>query len=309
MATSEKVQEMAMEFECRSFELLRDLCGPNDSFLHLFENAFQAGIHITKNNSFRITGKECGLVHSLLESLRTGVVTAQRIQTMIDAEKAKAFQSKPLVFKAAGHVYCSKTPDQHTYMQNLMDHRINFGTGPAGTGKTALPTAYAAQLLLDEEITRIVIVRPAMEAGEKLGFLPGNLEAKMGPFARPVIDELQEIFGAEKLDKYLETGDVEITALAYMRGRTLKNAYVIWDEFQNATVMQAKMAITRLGHNARFTFTGDPSQCDLPKHIPSGLTYLRDCLDKDELKENIAFTDMQGSVRDELLDKITPYLI
>jgi len=164
-----------------------------------------------------------------------------------------------------------RSPTQAAYIQSISDYELVFGLGPAGTGKTYLAVAKAVEFLIRGEVDRIVLSRPAVEAGESLGFLPGDLRDKVDPYLRPLYDALHDMLPAQQVEKRLETGEIEVAPLAFMRGRTLSNAFVILDEAQNATSVQMKMFLTRLGENARMVVTGDLSQVDLPRGTRSGL--------------------------------------
>ena len=165
----------------------------------------------------------------------------------------------------------ARTPAQDAYIRALRRHALVFGVGPAGTGKTWLAVAHAVQMFERKEADRIIISRPAVEAGERLGFLPGDMREKVDPYLRPIYDALYDLMDARTVERALETGEIEIAPLAFMRGRTLSNAAVILDEAQNTTSMQMKMFLTRLGENSRMIVTGDPSQVDLPPGQRSGL--------------------------------------
>ena len=164
-----------------------------------------------------------------------------------------------------------RSPMQASYLRALRDHDLVFALGPAGTGKTYLAVAQAVAMLIEGRVERIVLSRPAVEAGENLGFLPGDLREKIDPYLRPLYDALHDMMPGDKVRRYLEAGDIEVAPLAFMRGRTLSNAYVILDEAQNTSTVQMKMCLTRLGENSRMTVTGDLSQIDLPKGVLSGL--------------------------------------
>lgn len=170
-----------------------------------------------------------------------------------------------------GKVVRPKTIGQQLYVEAIRQHTVVFGIGPAGTGKTYLAMAMAVQALKNHEVERIILTRPAVEAGEKLGFLPGDLESKVDPYLRPLLDALQEFLGMEAVDKYRERGHIEIAPLAYMRGRTLSASYIILDEAQNTTYEQMKMFLTRFGHGSKVVVTGDETQVDLPRGQRSGL--------------------------------------
>jgi phosphate starvation-inducible PhoH-like protein len=197
----------------------------------------------------------------------------------------------------------ARTAGQDAYIRALKRQTLVFGTGPAGTGKTWLAVAHAVALFERKEVDRIILSRPAVEAGERLGFLPGDLREKVDPYLRPVYDALYDLMDARIVERALQTGEFEIAPLAFMRGRTLSNAAVILDEAQNTTSMQMKMFLTRLGENSRMIITGDPSQVDLPSGQISGLTEALGLLARVEGIEHVAFTH-HDVVRHELVGRI-----
>tara|TARA_B100001250_G_scaffold354490_1_gene328383 strand:+ start:2121 stop:3080 length:960 start_codon:yes stop_codon:yes gene_type:complete len=193
--------------------------------------------------------------------------------------------------------------NQRAYIENIQKYEINFGIGPAGTGKTYLAVAAAVDGLLNEKVDRIILVRPAVEAGEKLGFLPGDLSQKVDPYLRPLYDALYEMLGIDKTEKFLMKGIVEIAPLAYMRGRTLNNSFVIVDESQNTTKEQMKMVLTRMGFGSHLVINGDLTQIDLPKQIKSGLSHAIEVV---RGTDGIGFTEFSSKdvVRHPLVKKI-----
>jgi phosphate starvation-inducible PhoH-like protein len=197
----------------------------------------------------------------------------------------------------------ARTAGQDAYIRALNRNTMVFGTGPAGTGKTWLAVAHAIALFERKEIDRIILSRPAVEAGERLGFLPGDMREKVDPYLRPIYDALYDLMDARIVERALQTGEIEIAPLAFMRGRTLSNAAVILDEAQNTTTMQMKMFLTRLGENSRMIVTGDPSQIDLPAGQTSGLSEAVRLLARVEAIEHVAFT-RQDVVRHELVGRI-----
>jgi len=196
-----------------------------------------------------------------------------------------------------------RTPNQRLYVQHILSHDLSFGIGPAGTGKTYLAVACAVDALEREQVKRIVLTRPAVEAGERLGFLPGDLAQKVDPYLKPLYDALYDLMGFERVHRALERQSIEIAPLAYMRGRTLNHAFIILDEAQNTTAEQMKMFLTRLGFGSRAVVTGDPTQIDLPKGSVSGLINARRILDQ---VKGIAFTEFDSSdvVRHPLVGRI-----
>jgi phosphate starvation-inducible PhoH-like protein len=197
----------------------------------------------------------------------------------------------------------ARTPGQDAYVRALKRWTLVFGTGPAGTGKTWLAVAYAVQLFERKEVDRIILSRPAVEAGERLGFLPGDMREKVDPYLRPIYDALFDMMDARIVERALQTGEIEIAPLAFMRGRTLSNAVVILDEAQNTTMMQMKMFLTRLGENSRMVVTGDPSQVDLPAGQRSGLIEAVRLLADVEGIGHVAFTQ-EDVVRNDLVARI-----
>src|SRR6185295_1060728 len=196
-----------------------------------------------------------------------------------------------------------KTVGKKKYLEAIRQHDVTFGIGPAGTGKTYLGMAMAAQALKDEKVSRIILTRPAVEAGEALGFLPGDLYEKIAPYLRPLHDALHDMLPAEEIQKHMERGTIEVAPLAYMRGRTLNGAFIILDEAQNCTAEQMFMFLTRLGHGSKAVITGDPTQIDLPQHKKSGLIEAAQALSKVEGIAMIRF-EKRDVVRHALVQRI-----
>jgi len=209
----------------------------------------------------------------------------------------------PRVIRTRKSLIAPRSPGQAHYIDMLDRYELVLGLGPAGTGKTYLAVAKAVSLLIDGEVDRIILSRPAVEAGERLGFLPGDLREKVDPYLQPLYDALYDMLPAEQVTKRLDIGEIEIAPLAFMRGRTLSNAFVILDEAQNTSPMQMKMFLTRLGDHSRMVVTGDLSQVDLPKGVPSGLTDAIDILDRIEGVAFVHFTDADV-VRHPLVSRI-----
>ena len=218
-------------------------------------------------------------------------------------EEYSDLQKNVLARTKKGEVIRAKTFRQKQYITAIAKHDVTFGIGPAGTGKTFLATVLAVKALLCDECEKIILTRPAVEAGEKLGFLPGDLQEKVNPFLRPLYDALYKFIDAEKIPDLMERGKIEVAPLAYMRGRTLSNAFVIVDEAQNTTPAQLKMVLTRLGFGSKMVVTGDITQTDLPAHQDSGLVVSRKILRN---VEGIAFCELTEAdvVRHPLVQKI-----
>jgi phosphate starvation-inducible protein PhoH and related proteins len=255
---------------------LTHLCGPTDAHLRTIEIALQVSI-AHRHEQFKIDGPKAKAQRALevlqaLYEIAARPIPADTVQLMLagdaelveDAEGAQHLQTRRADLKA-------RTPNQSVYLDNIAKHDITFGIGPAGTGKTYLAVACAVDALERSAVQRIVLTRPAVEAGEKLGFLPGDLSQKVDPYLRPLYDALYDLMGLEKVTKAFERQVLEIAPLAFMRGRTLNNAFVILDEAQNTTPEQMKMFLTRIGFGAKAVVTGDVSQIDLPKGQQSGL--------------------------------------
>ena len=259
---------------------LTHLCGPADSHLRTIEAALQVSI-AHRHEQFKVDGPKSRATQALevlqaLYELAQRPISEETVQLMLagDAEMATADGTNgsktPTLATRKGELR-ARTPNQAIYLENIAAHDITFGIGPAGTGKTYLAVACAVDALERSAVQRIVLTRPAVEAGEKLGYLPGDLNQKVDPYLRPLYDALYDLMGFDKVQKAFERNMLEIAPLAFMRGRTLSNAFVILDEAQNTTPEQMKMFLTRIGFGAKAVVTGDPSQIDLPREQLSGL--------------------------------------
>ena len=290
------------------------LYGPSDAFLRLVEESFDATIH-ARGNVVTVTGapSEAALVERLLDELvaivRTGQgLTAETVERSIAMlrEETRERPAEVLslnILSNRGRTIRPKTLNQKRYVDAIDKHTIVFGIGPAGTGKTYLAMAKAVQALQAKEITRIILTRPAVEAGERLGYLPGTLSEKIDPYLRPLYDALHDMLDPESIPKLLTSGTIEIAPLAYMRGRTLQDAFIILDEAQNTTPEQMKMFLTRLGFGSKIVVTGDVSQVDLPSGTKSGLRVVRDILD--DVKDiNFSTLTSNDVVRHKLVGRI-----
>ena len=295
-------------------ERLANLAGPFDS--HLRQIELRRGVEIaSRGNLFRVSGDDEASVKAVEKLLRG--LYAETAELLFDAPTihlrlgnddatpaaTREFQPQDVAVKVKRGTVRGRGANQQKYLHLIATHDINFGIGPAGTGKTFLAVAMAVEALNTARIQRIVLVRPAVEAGEKLGFLPGDLSQKVDPYLRPLYDALYEMLGVEKVAKLLERNVIEIAPLAYMRGRTLNDAFVILDEAQNTTVEQMKMFLTRLGFGSTAVVTGDLSQIDLPKHVKSGL---RDAVEVLREVDGVSFTFFEAKdvVRHPLVAKI-----
>jgi phosphate starvation-inducible PhoH-like protein len=294
------------EFLSLPSDIAAALTGPAGKHAALIEDAFGVlletpggGISISGNTRSRQDVRRIleALAHNLANghAVSEGDVRVAIAQTRAGAARAPASGRKGTV--------SPKTAAQARYMSALGAHDLVFGLGPAGTGKTFLAVAHGAQLLLRGEIERLVVTRPAVEAGERLGFLPGDLTEKVDPYMAPVWEALTDLLGRDQLQRRRDKGEIEVAPIAFMRGRTLSHAYVIVDEAQNATRLQMKMVLTRLGEGARMAVTGDPSQVDLPNRRDSGLAHAVGIL---EGVEGIAVMRFEASdvVRHPLVERI-----
>lgn len=262
---------------------LAHLCGSMDEHLRDIEAAL--GVQITRRNeSFRVEGakpqaeRAVGLLQSLYDRARKPIAPEAFQLALAEAThpagapaKGEAGGPDELVLRTRRSDLAGRTPNQHGYLRNILGHDITFGIGPAGTGKTFLAVACAVDALERSTVQRIILTRPAVEAGERLGFLPGDLAQKVDPYLRPLYDALYDLMGLERVTKAFEKGTIEVAPLAFMRGRTLNHAFVILDEAQNTTPEQMKMFLTRIGFGSKCVVTGDVSQIDLPRGTESGL--------------------------------------
>jgi phosphate starvation-inducible protein PhoH and related proteins len=256
---------------------LSHLCGPMDEHLRTIETALQVRIS-HRQEHFRVEGPKAKAERALdvlqaLYEMAGRTISKEKVQLMVAGEGAPLVEDDDgsLVLHTRRSDLKARTPNQSVYLENIANHDITFGIGPAGTGKTYLAVACAVDALERSAVQRIVLTRPAVEAGEKLGFLPGDLTQKVDPYLRPLYDALYELMGFERVTKAFERQALEIAPLAFMRGRTLNNAFVILDEAQNTTPEQMKMFLTRIGFGSKCVVTGDISQIDLPKGSLSGL--------------------------------------
>lgn len=309
-----------MTLEPNDSRHLAALCGPLDCHLKQIEQRFNVSIH-RRANLFNCIGdadnshtarkvltqlheEVCGGkeispddVHLVIQENSTGLNVSKSTKEIDGAiAKASTIKTKKLSVKPRG-------PNQQKYVAEIRHHDINFGIGPAGTGKTYLAVACAVEALIQDQVERILLVRPAVEAGEKLGFLPGDIAQKVDPYLRPLYDALYEMMGFETIGKLIERGTIEIAPLAYMRGRTLNNSFIILDESQNTTREQMKMFLTRIGFGSTAVITGDPTQIDLPRGQVSGLRHSVDVL---EGVDGVSFTTFKSRdvVRHPIVQRI-----
>jgi phosphate starvation-inducible protein PhoH and related proteins len=295
-------------FEPVDNERLANLCGALDENLRQIESAFDVSI-VRRGERFSLTGNASG-AQLAAQALNGFYERAQNHLSVDDiqlglveiANRGKTPQSAPTLLTRKTELH-GRTPRQVEYLTNIQSHDITFGIGPAGTGKTYLAVASAVDAFERELVDRIILTRPAVEAGERLGFLPGDLAQKVDPYLRPLYDALYDLMGFERVAKLFERASIEIAPLAFMRGRTLNHAFIILDEAQNTTPEQMKMFLTRIGIGAKAVVTGDLTQIDLPRGNRSGLTEAREIL---SAVRGIAFTEFgrEDVVRHPLVARI-----
>ncbi|MBB1577008.1 MAG: PhoH family protein [Propionibacterium sp.] len=288
------------------------LLGPRDTFLRVLEDRLSADLHV-RGGQVTLTGDPEAVAAAdevlteLITIIRTGQgLTEETVERVIGLTAGEVKPSEILttdIISARGRTVRPKTLNQKRYVDAIDRHTVVFGIGPAGTGKTYLAMAKAVQALQAKQVSRIILTRPAIEAGERLGFLPGTLSDKIDPYLRPLYDALHDMVEAESVPKLLTSGTIEVAPLAYMRGRTLNDAFIILDEAQNTSSEQMKMFLTRLGFGSKVVVTGDVTQIDLPGGVRSGLRQVTQILDG---LEDIAFCTLTSRdvVRHRLVGKI-----
>ena len=308
-----KTTKLELTLEPANNQRLSSLCGPFDDNIKHLER--RLGVEVSyRGNLFTVVGKP-HTVSAAIDILKDLYVDTAPVKNqypdiepeqihlavkesgVLEQEKEKENVStipygKEIIIKTKKGLIKPRTENQAQYVTNMVTHDITFGIGPAGTGKTYLAVAAAVDALERQEVRRILLTRPAVEAGEKLGFLPGDLSQKVDPYLRPLYDALFEMLGFERVEKLIERNVIEVAPLAYMRGRTLNDAFIILDESQNTTVEQMKMFLTRIGFNSRAVITGDVTQIDLPRGAKSGLRHATEVLSEvDEISFNFFIAD------------------
>ncbi len=312
-----KKSRYTIELELKPFDnrRLADLCGQFDEHLRHIERYF--GVEINNRASvFQIIGTESSVTkteRTLMElyedTQRPHQLDPPKIHLLMQRiESEETVKSPPpdynsFVVQTRQEKIKPRSPNQYHYLKNIMTHDINFGIGPSGTGKTYLAVACAVAALDADQVQRIILVRPAVEAGERLGFLPGDLAQKIDPYLRPLYDALFDMLGTEHVEKLIQKNIIELAPLAYMRGRTLNDAFIILDEGQNTTKEQMKMFLTRIGFSSKAVITGDITQIDLPKNENSGLRHAIAVL-HDVTDIHFTFFQAHDVVRHPLVQKI-----
>jgi phosphate starvation-inducible protein PhoH and related proteins len=309
---SEHGDVSSIRLEPADNERLANLCGPLDQHLRQLER--RLGVEINnRGNDFRVVGPPTpvkaarAIIRELYDVTRVESLTPARVHLFLQGSGIDASldegKEREIMVRTRGGIIRGRGPNQCHYVQNIRTNGLNFGIGPAGTGKTYLAVACAVEALETEKVRRLVLARPAVEAGERLGFLPGDLAQKIDPYLRPLYDALYEMLGFERVGKLIERGIIEIAPLAFMRGRTLNESFVILDEAQNTTVEQMKMFVTRIGFGTTAVVNGDVTQVDLPRGQRPGLCHVIDVLGS---TDGISFTffDAKDVVRHPLVARI-----
>lgn len=292
-------------------ERLQNLCGWHNE--HFEQVELRLGVEINaRGYLLSITGLADRVVQAeqvmldLYAETANETLTPERVHLVLHElgyDEVKPLTAEQTLIKTRRKTIKTRNPNQANYIRTIKNHDVNFGIGPAGTGKTYLAVACAVEALENEQVRRIILTRPAVEAGEKLGFLPGDLSQKVDPYLRPLFDALFDMLGFETVERLIEKNVIEIAPLAFMRGRTLNEAFIILDEAQNTSTEQMKMFLTRIGFGSTAVITGDITQCDLPRHQKSGLRHVIEVL---EGVEDIGFTfyQTQDVVRHPMVQKI-----
>ena len=290
------------------------MCGQFDEHLRQIERSLGVEIN-NRGNNFHVIGDSNAvsaagdILRGLYQEASNEVLTPADVHLFLQSSGAEtqieqhAEQQEEVVIKTKRGIIRGRGPNQQRYLYNVSKHDINFGIGPAGTGKTYLAVASAVEALESDRVRRILLVRPAVEAGERLGFLPGDLAQKIDPYLRPLYDALYEMMGFERVAKLIERNVIEVAPLAYMRGRTLNESFVILDEAQNTTIEQMKMFMTRIGFGSKAVITGDVTQIDLPSAKASGLRHVIDVL-SDVNGLSFTFFQARDVVRHPLVQRI-----
>jgi Phosphate starvation-inducible protein PhoH, predicted ATPase len=289
-----------------------ELAGSEDAVLRALRGRLDCDFHL-RGNVLTLDGDSgdvqtaATVVDELVELIEQGHEVApgtiEAVTGALDAHESPAEILEDVVWRHRNTKVAPKTVNQKRYVDSIRRHTITFGIGPAGTGKTFLAVAMAAAALAERQVQRIILTRPAVEAGERLGFLPGDIQAKVDPYLRPLFDALFDMLDPDRVNGYFERGVIEVAPLAFMRGRTLNDSFVILDEAQNTSPEQMKMFLTRLGFNSRMVVTGDITQIDLPTDQRSGLVVVKDILDE---VQDISFVRFGGEdvVRHKLVQRI-----
>ena len=307
-----KIDKETINIKVYNNEILVSVVGEFNKNLNELEKLTKTKIFF-RGNSITIKGNSNEIINAS-EAIKFLINKYVKTNVIEDQDLKLSIQNKNIKFKADIHnldqlirtpkkTVIARSKKQSDYIKALSDNDITIALGPAGTGKSFLAVSVAMTMLFEKKVEKVILSRPAVEAGEKLGFLPGDMKEKVDPYLRPLYDALYDLFGFEKINKKIETGEIEIAPLAFMRGRTLKNSFAILDEAQNATLTQIKMFLTRIGENSKIVVNGDPSQIDLINKSQSGLVKAKKILSKIKEIKSIEF-DHKDVVRHPLVTKI-----
>ena len=311
---NDHLETVEITFEPTNNQSLANLCGQFDEHLRQIERRIGVEIH-NRGANFRVIGDQnasqatCKLLKELYQLADKETLSPSKVHLFLQNSGIDELldnnneMTETTEVKTHRSIIRGRGSNQRKYIQNIQCHDINFGIGPAGTGKTYIAVACAVEALEKDLIKRILLTRPAVEAGERLGFLPGDLSQKVDPYLRPLYDALYEMLGFERVSKLIERNVIEVAPLAYMRGRTLNESFIILDEAQNTTEEQMKMFLTRIGFGSTAIITGDITQIDLPRHIQSGLRKVIEIL-KDVEGIYFTFFSAQDVVRHPLVQRI-----
>ena len=307
-----KIDTKTVNISINNNEMLMAIVGQFDQNLKILSKLANTDVYF-RGNSITCKGSKenlsifCNAIKFLINKYfltniieKEDIILSMKKNLELEDSNVKSFKQ---LIKTPKKSVIARSEKQSEYIKALKENDIIMSLGPAGTGKSFLAVSVAVTLLIEKKIDRVILSRPAVEAGEKLGFLPGDMKEKVDPYLRPLYDALYELFGADKIDKKIETGEIEIAPLAFMRGRTLKNCFAILDEAQNATETQIKMFLTRIGENSKLVVNGDPSQVDLINKSHSGLIKSRNIL-KDLKEIKVIEFDHMDVVRHPLVSKI-----
>ncbi|GIX22332.1 MAG: PhoH family protein [Gammaproteobacteria bacterium] len=303
-----KLESLDLLLQPEDAHRLANLCGQRDAHLHQIEQRLNVEIS-NRGGAFRLRGSldavndACQILKDLYSLSAHQAITPQLVHLHLQEAARRTPAPGGAAVRLRRGAVRTHGPHQRAYVEAIRAHTLTFGVGPAGTGKTYLAVACAVEALERGQVQRLVLVRPAVEAGERLGFLPGDLAQKVDPYLRPMYDALYEMLGFEKVQKLIERNVIEVAPLAYMRGRTLNEAFIIMDEAQNTTVEQMKMFLTRIGFGSTAVVTGDVTQIDLPRQVESGLRHVLKVLHG---VEEVAFVhfDAADVVRHPLVQRI-----
>jgi len=302
----DKTTYMKLTLDVENSEQLSNICGSLDRHIEIIAKSLDIDIS-NKGVDFVMNGRNDKIAYNILQDLeilsKTQTIDIEDVEMSIKTQTHEDLPGKTINIKTKRKFIHVRSANQQKYVESIADKDCTFGIGPAGTGKTYLAVARAVEALEQSNVRRIILVRPAVEAGEKLGFLPGDLTEKVDPYLRPIYDALYEMLGFERVTKLMDKNVIEVAPLAFMRGRTLNESFIILDEAQNTTIEQMKMFLTRMGFGSKMVITGDITQIDLVKSSQSGLIHVSEVL-KNESQISFCNFEAKDVVRHKLVQKI-----